>query len=163
MKIRSLLIVILALVIAAPAWSAAPAAPVAFATLTNLAGDWELQADGMKAQTVNLKVISAGSVLMETMAHDNMVTMYHLDKDHVMLTHYCSAQNQPRLQAKVSDDGKVFTFDFLDVTNLSSPNAGHMRKMVLTVQDNDHFTEEWTYQQDGKDADHSVFHLSRKK
>jgi hypothetical protein len=163
MKIRCLLLVVLALVIATPVWCAAPSAPAAFTTLTNLAGDWDLQMDGMKPQVVNLKVISAGSVLMESMANENMVTMYHLDKDHVMLTHYCSAQNQPRMQAKISDDGKTFTFDFLDVTNLASPTAGHMRKMVLTIQDKDHFTEEWTYNQDGKDGEHGVFHLTRKK
>jgi hypothetical protein len=163
MKIRSLLMVILAVVIAAPVWCAAPSAPAAFTTLTSLAGEWELQADGMKPQIITLKVISGGSVLMETMAHDNMVTMYHLDKDHVMLTHYCSAQNQPRLQAHISDDGKTFTFDFLDATNLASPAAGHMHKMVLTIQDKDHFTEDWTYSKDGKDGDHGIFHLTRKQ
>jgi hypothetical protein len=38
-----------------------------------------------------------------------------------------------------------------------------MRKMVLTIQDKDHFTEEWFFNQNGKDGDHGVFHLTRKK
>jgi len=37
---------------------------------------------------------------MESMEHESMVTMYHLDKGRVMMTHYCSAQNQPRMQAR---------------------------------------------------------------
>jgi hypothetical protein len=163
MKIRSLLMAILVLAVALPVWSAAPSAPAAFTTLSSLAGDWDLQMDGMKPQVVSLKMISGGSALMESMSHDSMVTMYHLDKDHVMLTHYCSAQNQPRMQASISDDGKTFTFDFLDATNLANPNDGHMRKMVLTIQDKDHFTEEWFFNQNGKDGNHGVMHLTRKK
>jgi hypothetical protein len=163
MKTRSLLLAILVLAFALPAWCTAPSAPAAFTTLSSLAGDWDLQVDGMKPQTLNLKMISGGSVLMETMTHDSMITMYHLDKDHVMLTHYCSAHNQPRMQASISDDGKQFTFDFLDATNLANPSDGHMRKMVLTIQDKDHFTEEWFFNQNGKDGEHGVFHLTRKK
>src|SRR5256885_508342 len=161
MKIRSLVVAILAM--AAEAWCAAPTAPAAFTSLTSLAGEWQLKAEGMPAQTVTLKVVSGGSVLMESMEHESMVTMYHLDKDHVMMTHYCSAQNQPRMQAKISDDGKTFTFDFLDATNLANPADGHMRKMVLTIVDKDHFTEQWFFSQGGKDNQHGVFQLTRKQ
>ncbi|MBZ5507919.1 MAG: hypothetical protein LAO78_20855 [Acidobacteriia bacterium] len=161
MKVRSLLVAIL--VIAAPAWCAAPGAPAAFTSLTSLAGEWQLKAENMPPQTITLKVVSGGSVLMESMEHESMVTMYHLDKDRVMMTHYCAAQNQPRMQAQVSDDGKTFTFNFLDATNLASPSDGHMRKMVLTIQDKDHFTEEWFFNKNGKDNEHGVFHLTRKQ
>jgi hypothetical protein len=161
MKIRSLLIAILA--ITASAWCAAPAAPAAFTSLTGLAGEWQLEAKGMPAQTVTLKVIAGGSVLMESMEHESMVTMYHVDRDRVMMTHYCAAQNQPRMQARISDDGKTFTFDFLDATNLANPSDGHMRKMVLTIQDKDHFTEQWFFNKNGKDDKHGVFHLTRKQ
>ncbi|HEX4602656.1 MAG TPA: hypothetical protein VH724_01560 [Candidatus Angelobacter sp.] len=161
MKIRSVFVAILA--ITATAWCVAPSAPAAFTSLTSLAGDWQLKAEGMPPQILTLKVVSGGSVLMESMEHESMVTMYHLDKDHVMMTHYCAAQNQPRMQAQISDDGKTFTFDFLDATNLANPADGHMRKMVLTIQDKDHFTEEWFFNKNGKDNEHGVFHLTRKK
>ena len=46
MKIRSLLMAILALAIALPVWCAAPSAPAAFTTLSGLAGEWDLQMDG---------------------------------------------------------------------------------------------------------------------
>jgi hypothetical protein len=114
-------------------------------------------------QTITWKLISAGSVLMESMQEESMVTMYHVDNNRLMLTHYCAAQNQPRMAAKVSDDGKTFTFDFIDGTNIASPDDGHMRKLVLTIQDKDHFTEQWFFAQKGKDADHGVFQLTRKQ
>jgi hypothetical protein len=92
-----------------------------------------------------------------------MVTMYHMDNNRLMLTHYCAAQNQPRMQAQVSDDGKTFTFDFIDATNLASPGDGHMRKLVLTIVDKDHFTEHWFFATKGKDDDHGVFQFTRKQ
>jgi hypothetical protein len=61
------------------------------------------------------------------------------------------------MQARISDDGKTFTFDFLDATNLASPAAGHMHKMVLTIQDKDHFTEDWTYSKTEKMATTAYF------
>ena len=90
-----------------------------------------------------------------------MVTV-HVDNN-LLLTHYCSAQNHPRMQTTVSDDGKTFTFDFIDATNLASPADGHMRKLVLTIQDKDHFIEQWFFAQKGKDLDHGVFQLTRKQ
>ncbi len=100
---------------------------------------------------------------MESMQEESMVTMYHVDNNRLLLTHYCAAQNQPRMQATVSDDGKTFTFDFIDATNLANPADGHMRKLVLTIQDKDHFTEQWFFAQKGKDLDHGVFQLTRKQ
>jgi len=102
-------------------------------------------------------------VVMESMQEESMVTMYHVDNNRLMLTHYCAAQNQPRMQAQVSDDGKTLTFDFIDATNLASADVGHMRKLVLTIQDKDHVTEQWFFAQKGKDQDHGVFQLTRKQ
>jgi hypothetical protein len=51
----------------------------------------------------------------------------------------------------VSAEIKKITFDLVDVTNLSSPNAGHMKKLVVTFADRDHFTQEWTWTQNGKE------------
>jgi len=38
-----------------------------------------------------------------------------------------------------------------------------MRKLVLTIQDKDHFTEQWFFAQKGKDDNHGVFQLTRKQ
>jgi hypothetical protein len=141
----------------------APNAKASFENLKALAGQWDAKDPSGKQQTITLKVVSGGSVVMESMQKESMVTMYHVDNNRLLLTHYCAAQNQPRMQAVVSDDGKTFTFDFIDATNLSSPSDGHMRKLVLTIQDKDHFTEQWFFAQKGKDLDHGVFQLKRKQ
>jgi len=162
MKLKAFTIATLFVAISVPVLSA-PNAKTSFESLKTLAGQWEAKDPSGKEQTITWKVVSAGSVLMESMQEESMVTMYHVDNNRLMLTHYCSAQNQPRMAAKVSDDGKTFTFDFIDGTNIASPDDGHMRKLVLTIQDKDHFSEHWFFAQKGKDADHGIFQFTRKQ
>jgi hypothetical protein len=93
---------------------------------------------------------------------EDMVSMFHLDgPNRLLLTHYCGSGNQPRMQASVSADGKTFTFSFVDATNLATPDAGHMQKMVLTMLDANHHIEDWTYADHGKEMKES-FDLRRK-
>ena len=162
MKFKTLAVAVALLATSAPILSA-PNAKASFENLKALAGQWEAKDPSGKQQTFTWKVISGGSVLIESMQEESMVTMYHVDNNRLMLTHYCAAQNQPRMQGKVSEDGKTFTFDFLDATNLASPADGHMRKLVLTIQDKDHFTEQWYFSKDGKDDEHGLFEFTRKR
>ena len=61
--------------------------------------------------------------------NETMVSMIHLDgPNRLLMTHYCGAGNQPRMQASVSPDGKTITFNYVDATNLSAPDAGHMQR-----------------------------------
>jgi hypothetical protein len=88
-------------------------------------------------------------------AHPNetMMTMYHLDGERLMLTHYCVAKNQPRLVAtSFSDDGKTVTFTFLDGTNLPSRDRGHMDKVIIRFVDNNHVISQWSWYQNGKES-----------
>jgi len=97
-------------------------------------------------------------------SQDNqMVTLYHPDGNRVAVTHYCSAGNQPRMETAATAAGqKKFDFSFLGVTNLASPTSGHMHHLVITIADNNHFAEEWTWHENGKDQTTS-FQLTRKK
>ncbi len=136
-----------------------------FDRLKSLAGSWEGQTpDGMKAQ-FTYAVVSAGSTVMETIDHEHMkgsmVTMYHLAGDRLMMTHYCSAGNQPRMRL-VSSTKSGLTFEMFDATNLKSGDDPHMRKVVITWADKGHITEDWTMSKDGKDQPHGVFTLERK-
>ena len=56
---------------------------------------------------------------------------------------------------------RKFTFSFVRATNLASPSAGHMGKLVMTVQDQNHSTQEWTWIQNGKSKT-EVFRFTRK-
>jgi len=76
---------------------------------------------------------------------------FHMDGDRLLLTHYCEAGNQPRMSATASPDGKTITFNFLDATNLISPDAGHMHRVVFTFVDANHHTEDWQFLDHGKE------------
>lgn len=81
-----------------------------------------------------------------------MLTVYHLDGDRLMLTHYCEAGNQPRMVANsVDENGRTVHFSFLDATNLPSLSSGHMHSVVMTFVDDNHFSERWSWYQNGKE------------
>ena len=125
-----------------------------FDKLKALAGTWEGTVDGQPMQ-VSLRVTSMGNALMHEMKAtgrpDDPITMFHLDGDRLVLTHYCDAGNQPHMVATISPDGKTLTFDFLQATNLLSSQMGHMQRVVFTFIDADHHTEKWDFAMaDGK-------------
>lgn len=134
----------------------------AFATIKLLPGTWEGNTS-MGPVKVTFKTTAGGSAVMsEILGQEDMVTMFHLDgPNRLLMTHYCAAGNEPRMQASVSPDGKVITFDFLDATNLATPDAAHMQKMVITLVDENHHTEEWTLVDRGKEHK-ELFDLHRK-
>lgn len=136
-----------------------------FTQLKSLAGTWQgKNSKGMPLE-VSFRDTGDGSALMsEITGHgpENMISMIHLDgPNRLMITHYCSAGNQPRMLATASPDGKTFTFDFVDATNLATPDAGHMQRVVFTIVDADHHTEDWTFIDHGKQMK-ELFDLHRK-
>ena len=134
-----------------------------FEKLKALDGTWEGKTSDGRAVHVSFRTTSNGSALMsEIMGSENMITMIHLDGDRLLLTHYCGAGNQPRMKATTAPDGKTITFDFLDATNLASPQAGHMQRVTFSIPDTDHHSEEWVFVQDGKEH-RERFDLQRQK
>ena len=83
--------------------------------LKKLAGDWvAVGKDGKATAKVisSIRVTSAGTAVQETLfpgSDHEMVTMYHLDGDDLILTHYCSLGNQPRLRAEPGKDSEEVT------------------------------------------------------
>ena len=145
----------------------APAPPNAgFEKLKALVGTWQTKDEQGKPATISYALVSGGSVLEERLGpakEPNMVTMYHADGEAVLMTHYCAEHNQPRMRASApAADAKTMEFDFVDCTNLSAPDAGHMHHLTVTFLDKNHFDQEWTWAEKGKDAK-VVFHFERKK
>jgi hypothetical protein len=134
-----------------------------FDQLKTLKGNWEGKASNGKDLKVTFRSTAAGSALMsEILGEENMVTMFHVDNDRLLATHYCAVGNQPRMQASVSPDGKTITFNFVDATNLATPKSGHMDHLIITIPDADHHSEDWTFVQDGKEMKEH-FDLTRSK
>lgn len=136
----------------------------AFASIKKLPGAWEGKTPNGGTFEVTFKTVSGGSAVMSEIVvpNEDMISMIHLDgPNKILLTHYCAAGNQPRMQGAVSADGKTITFNYVDATNLDSPDTGHMQRMVLTILDDNHHTEEWTFLDHGKEHK-EVFDLRRK-
>jgi hypothetical protein len=168
-QIRTLSIGFAALVALAVAVPAAPATNPAWEKMKSLVGEWEgTMAHGEMNMPVKVSysLVSGGTSLMERMSapdegHD-MVTMYYPDGSRLMMTHYCSEGNQPRMRANTAGADGSLAFDFVDVTGLASREAEHMRRLVVKFQDADHFTQEWTHRKAGKDET-GIFKYTRKK
>jgi hypothetical protein len=155
-------ILIAALALAAASALAQTDAQKAFTTIKTLPGTWEGDTH-MGPVQVTFKVTAGGSAVMsEILGKEDMISMFNLDgPGRLLLTHYCAAGNEPRMQASLSPDGKIITFTYVDATNLATPDAAHMHKVVLTMIDDNHHTEEWTLVDHGKEHT-EVFDLHRK-
>ena len=163
---RSMRIALTVLVtIAATALLAQSDAQKNFDQLKSLAGMWEGKASDGRDIRVSFRSTAGGSALMSEIlgeGHENMISMFHLDgPNRLLMTHYCGAGNQPRMQGSLSPDGKTITFNFVDATNLATPDAGHMQRLVLSMLDANHHTEAWTYSDHGKEMK-EFFDLHRK-
>ena len=151
---KHFLAVVLAAVIAAVA--GAQTKPVAaFEKLKALDGNWQGKTATGGLVRVSFQTTSGGFTVLQMLkvsGWPEKPTLYHLDGNRLMLTHYCSANNQPRMTSdgKLDDRGALH-FSLLDITNLASEEAMHMRKMMLRFVDKDHIVQEWTWSEKGKD------------
>ena len=160
---RSLTLVLFCLTLSADTSPAndvpAARAKAAFEHLQRLAGDWNQTSTRGWEGTTGVQVIAGGSAVLVTSnvgphpgADETMATVFHLDGDRLLLTHYCVARNQPRLVATtISPDSRRIEFDFLDGTNMRSPEAGHMRRAVFTIDSSDSYRSRWTFSQNGQE------------
>jgi hypothetical protein len=156
----------LLVLLAASAAVAQTAAQKSFSQLKSLAGSWQGKNSDGRLLTVTFRDTAGGSALMseiEGKGEADMISMFHLDgPDRLMLTHYCGAGNQPRMTGSASPDGKTITFNFFDGTNLSTPDAGHMQRVVFTIVDANHHTEDWTFNAGPGKEMKEFFDLERK-
>ena len=163
MKRFAIILLLLAVAVTNSVFAQSRAA-AGFDKLKSLVGEWV--AEGPEGPVnVSYQMASGGSALIETRTPTNepsMVTIFHLDGDKLMMDHYCSAGNQPRMRAEVSTgEVKKINFTFIDVTNLANPSAGHMRGLTFSFADEDHFTQVWMWREGGKDTS-STFNMKRK-
>jgi hypothetical protein len=129
----------------------------AFELMKTLEGTWTATAaDGSKA-TTRFELTGNGTVLIEHYSNSalpgggHMMTAYHLDGTDLLLTHYCMANNQPTLKADSFNSATGdLQFEFVRVTNLPSPSAGHMRRAHYRIKDRHHFTTEWEFFKEGR-------------
>jgi hypothetical protein len=95
-------------------------------------------------------VTGNGSAVVENLMNEStpvMTSVYHLDGRDLRMTHFCGAQNQPRLKARRIDlDHGAIDFEFVDATNLRSPDAPHVHGLELRLIDTNHLTLTFLFQ-----------------
>ena len=174
MRKPTLLLGILLLAAGVGAASAELTAEDAFATLKGMAGTWrgtpegdgpEAEAEAEAAGEVvhEIEVSAAGTVVMETMApgtEHEMINMYHLDGDDLVLTHYCAGGNQPTMKM-VAAKGNEMHFDFTGGTNLDPAVDPHIHAAQIVLVDGDTIESNWTSYAGGKEAGGMNFTLKR--
>jgi hypothetical protein len=146
-----------------------PAKSPQFEALKALAGDWvEIGKDGKPTDKLvsSIRVTAAGSAIQETLfpgTDHEMVTMYHLDGEALVLTHYCMLGNQPRMRAEPGKDANKIEFKFAGGTNLKSNDDQHMHQATLTIDGKDRFKAVWASCKDGKTCHEVTLDLVRKQ
>src|SRR5213596_722739 len=135
----------------------------AFDHLASLQGEWQGIADGVNT-TLIYTLTANGSTLMEQCRPEKgheMITMFTVDGDHLIATHYCSARNQPQMETPaITDVQKPLEFSLVRVTGLKSPDQFHNTGLTVIQEDNDHLTQEWSYQHKGKTG-RNIFRFTR--
>jgi hypothetical protein len=135
----------------------------AFDRLTSLQGEWKGKINGVNT-TLIYTLTANGSALMEKCRPEKrpeMITMFTVDGDHLIATHYCSAQNQPQMETPpITDVQKPLEFALVRITGLRSSDDFHNTGLTVIQEDNNHLTQEWSYQSKGKSGK-NIFHFTR--
>ena len=154
---------------AAPSEKAASANAARFEALKKLAGDWLMVGpDGKPTGTLasSIRVTAAGSAIQETLlpgTSQEMVTMYYLDGEDLVLTHYCALGNQPHMRAEPGKETNRIVFKCVGGGNLKTGKEMHMNQVTINLVDSDHWNTECVACQDGKPCHSATFQVVRKK
>lgn len=157
----------LILAVGAPDNSVDNSSNAAFARLKSLVGEWEAPMKGGGTAHASYELISGGTALVE---HESatgvspMLTVYYVDGDRLLLTHYCMVGNQPRMQANSFDPatGEI-GFQFVDGTNMKSADDAHMHSAKIRLVDANHLSAEWQMYEGGQPKMTESFAYTRVK
>jgi hypothetical protein len=116
---------------------AQPPGREAFDELKQLVGTWRPADKPDSALRVVFALTAGDSVLTESWSapdHSSM-TVYHLDGETLLATHYCPRANQPRLALQRRQEDGTLRFEFRDATGLDEP--GEYYEYLLTLRRDD--------------------------
>jgi hypothetical protein len=142
----------------------------AFEFLKTLVGDWERahgdHQHGGSSRAVTFKVTAAGSSVMETIYPgdpNEMITMYHMDGNDLLLTHYCALQNAPVMKFEKTGKPGEIKFAFFGGTNFDPKVDMHAHEGTFRVKDADTIESTFVTFSDGKENSKVSGTLKRKQ
>jgi hypothetical protein len=138
-----------------PPNNAAPSdAQKVFENMKSLAGSWQGTIMGISIN-VTIRLTSSGTAILHEATTgggrppNHEITMFYVDGDRLLATHYCDGGNRARFEGKMSPDGKTSEFNFLDVAG--STRGGLVKRMLFTIIDANKHVVEFTFiKPDGK-------------
>lgn len=134
-----------------------------FERMKSLAGEWQADLPGYGQIVDSIRPVSKGSAVEETLGtpSDNEVSLYTRDGKRLLLTHFCALTpdgHVARLETRALEGSpSQVELTLVSISNLHDRAAPHMRRLLITFVDRDHFTEKWTKTEKGVDT---VFDLS---
>jgi len=139
-----------------------------FEKMESLVGDWtgKCKMGCLKDQDllVNYKLTGGGTAVLETIAPGTpkeMTTVYHMENGKLVMNHYCTMGNCPKMTLKKSSDNELF-FEMKGNDGISSANEPHMHALDITRKDANHISASWVMYTDGKANPVEPFVLTRK-
>jgi hypothetical protein len=92
-----------------------------------------------------------------------MLSVYFMDGDDLVLTHYCAAGNQPRMKlVKTAANPTTLTFDFAGGTNLDAAKDTHVHSGSIRILEGARLEEDWSVFAKGQPTTSHRFFLVRK-
>jgi len=132
------------------------AAEAAFSKLQSLEGEWRGVLPDGGAIEITYEQINGGAIIERYRSQDpmwwNMSTTYHRDNGRIVMSHYCSWGNHPRMSAVIDANGmKRIDFDFIELAE-NEPENGYMRDFEIEFIDRDQVAHYWTWREEGDDT-----------
>ncbi len=112
----------------------------AFEKLKTMTGSWQGLVMGMPVN-VTIRLVSSGTAVLHEATADGKrppiheITMFYVEGDRLLATHFCDGGNRVRWEGQMSPDGKTIGFSFLDVAG--GTRGGLAKDMVFTIIDAD--------------------------
>lgn len=137
-----------------------------FEKLKTLAGTWEGSSSmGKEGEVVTVKyyVTSNGSALVETLfpgTSGEMLSVFYDEGEKVVMTHYCSMANQPRLELSKAQ-GETLRFRFARENKIDPRKDTHMHSLTLTFMTPNQIQQDWTGYEKGKAMHTNTLALTR--
>jgi hypothetical protein len=140
----------------------------AFEKLKGMVGEWRGTVQNKSngpAVEVRYKLTAHQTAVMETLFPDTeheMITMYYLDGDQLMATHYCAMGNQPRFRFSENSTPNEFFFQFGGGgQNLNAGEDMHMHSGRITFVKEDQVESEWEIFNGGKREGSNRFYIKQ--
>ena len=124
-----------------------------FSILKGLEGEWRI-VNPARDTVVTFEIIAAGSALVEkwTMSPSrNSMTIYSMDGDALLVTHFCPQGNAPTLKLTRTSEEGVHFFEFVQGWNLQDKESSHQHAFWIKIVSPNEFTRGETYIKNGSE------------